>query len=246
MKLASWQMVRQQPSTCTLRMHMVFVTCLEVYEDREVFRRRMALLSFVGRMSFKETQINELISAMMLPSKPAIVKCPAHRKGNCDIIRDNNAADETAKSASRCEEAIMTPVISLEPVITPEYIILIQEKAEKSEQQWWRKRGATMDSSSLWRSHEGLIDATSSAQRKGSSLEQLELELKGYIKQLTIKPFICRKELVSSIGADRPVVPGDQVYIKVFRRKWHKPQREGPYKVVRATPTAVQVERGLT
>nr|XP_054589497.1 copine-8 isoform X3 [Nothobranchius furzeri] len=55
-----------------------------------------------------------------------------------------------------------------------------------------------------------------------------------------------RKELVSSAGADGPVVPGDQVYIKVFRRKWHEPRREGPYKVVRATPTAVQVEGGST
>ena len=38
------------------------------------------------------------------------------------------------------------------------------------------------------------------------------------------------------------VEPGDQVYIKVYRRKWHEPRREGPYTVVRATPTAVQVE----
>nr|XP_054587273.1 uncharacterized protein LOC129152946 [Nothobranchius furzeri] len=427
-------------------------------------------------------QINELISAMMLPSKLAIVKCPAHRKGNCDVIRGNNAADEAAKSASRCEEAILTPVISLEPVITPEDIILIQEKAEKSEQQCWRKRGATMDSSGLWRSHEGLIVAPVSlltmliseshapdhcgrtevlkrlnkqgywspylkamveevidqcdicaennvkkgitvpaghipvpegpfkhlvidyvdmiksvhgkrymlviidrfsrwieavpskdlgsetvvkflvreviprfgipseissdngpafvekvlkgvlqqlrikqrlgsvyhpqsqgmveranltlkskickicactnlnwvdalplalmsyrmqtnrsthlsphevltgrpmpapqlrGPHKGPSLEQLELEFKSYIKQLTsIHKAIYlqekRKELVSSAGADGPVVPGDQVYIKVFRRKWHEPRREGPYKVVRATPTAVQVEGGST
>ncbi len=39
-----------------------------------------------------------------------------------------------------------------------------------------------------------------------------------------------------------PIVPGDQVYLRVFRRKWNEPSREGPYKVVRVTPTAVQVE----
>ncbi len=48
----------------------------------------------------------------------------------------------------------------------------------------------------------------------------------------------------------RLVVPGDQVYVKVFRRKWHEPSRKGPYTVVRATPMAVQVEgsktRGIT
>lgn len=43
-----------------------------------------------------------------------------------------------------------------------------------------------------------------------------------------------------------PVVPGDQVYLKVFRRKWNEPRREGPYAVVRATPTAVQVEGSTT
>ncbi|XP_054631905.1 uncharacterized protein LOC129181160 [Dunckerocampus dactyliophorus] len=46
--------------------------------------------------------------------------------------------------------------------------------------------------------------------------------------------------------SDGLVVPGDQVYIKVYRRKWHEPRREGPYKVVRATPTAVQVEGSTT
>ena len=43
-----------------------------------------------------------------------------------------------------------------------------------------------------------------------------------------------------------PVVPGDQVYLRVFRRKWNEPRREGTYKVVRATPTAVQVEGSTT
>ena len=43
-----------------------------------------------------------------------------------------------------------------------------------------------------------------------------------------------------------PVVPGDQVYLRVFWRKWNQPRREGPYKVVRATPTAVQVEGSTT
>ncbi|KAK3517620.1 hypothetical protein QTP70_013401 [Hemibagrus guttatus] len=38
------------------------------------------------------------------------------------------------------------------------------------------------------------------------------------------------------------LVPGDQIYLRVFRRKWNKLRREGPYKVVAATPTAVQVE----
>ncbi len=38
----------------------------------------------------------------------------------------------------------------------------------------------------------------------------------------------------------------DQVYLRVFQRKWNEPRREGPYKVVRATLTAVQVEGSMT
>ncbi|KAK0155330.1 Pol polyprotein [Merluccius polli] len=38
----------------------------------------------------------------------------------------------------------------------------------------------------------------------------------------------------------RGMEPGDQVYLRVFRRKWNEPRREGPYKVTNATPTAIQ------
>uniref|UniRef100_A0AAV2LD86 Murine leukemia virus integrase C-terminal domain-containing protein n=1 Tax=Knipowitschia caucasica TaxID=637954 RepID=A0AAV2LD86_KNICA len=42
------------------------------------------------------------------------------------------------------------------------------------------------------------------------------------------------------------VKPGDLVYVKTFRRKWHTPRREGPYEVVNATSTAVQVKGSPT
>ncbi|MDG2555475.1 hypothetical protein P7M41_26125, partial [Vibrio parahaemolyticus] len=48
-------------------------------------------------------------------------------------------------------------------------------------------------------------------------------------------------------GVDIPadlqrIRPGEQVYVKVFKRKWDQPRREGPYKVILATPTALKVE----
>ncbi len=55
-----------------------------------------------------------------------------------------------------------------------------------------------------------------------------------------------RKEPCEETESECPVVPGDKVYLRVFRRKWNEPRREGPYKVVRATPTAVQVEGSTT
>lgn len=37
------------------------------------------------------------------------------------------------------------------------------------------------------------------------------------------------------------VGPGEWVYIKTFKRKWNEVRRTGPYQVILATPTAVQI-----
>lgn len=42
---------------------------------------------------------------------------------------------------------------------------------------------------------------------------------------------------------NKPVVPGDHVFIKVLKRKsWNSPRWEGPFRVTLSTPTAVKVE----
>lgn len=429
-----------------------------------------------------QKQTVALTSAMMQPTRLAIIKCQAHRKGKEDVVRGNNAADEAAKLASKSQLAVMAPSVSVEPVAFPEDIVLMQQEAGTSEHTLWQKRGATKDEKGLWRNHEGLlvapvalltllisevhsvdhcargevvkkikqqgywspymqsmvdellglceicaqnnvrkgiqtgvhhvpvpegpfrhlvldyvdmiksvhgkrymlvvidrfsrwVEATPSKdlgaetvikflvreiiprfgipseissdngaafvqkvgkgilqqlrikQRlgcvyhpqsqgmvervngtlkaklnkicastklnwvdalplalmsyrmqtnrithltphemltgrpmpaphlrgpyKGPSLEQLQLELKEYMRQLTVihkAIYLQEKSRVpdSSPAAACQVVPGDKVYIKVFRRKWHEPRREGPYEVVRATPTAVQVEGSTT
>lgn len=86
---------------------------------------------------------------------------------------------------------------------------------------------------------------------KGPPLEQLQMELKSYMKKLTaihkaIYVQETRRQPPEKGETPGPVVPGDQVYLKVFRRKWNEPRREGPYRVVRATPTSIQVEGSTT
>ncbi|XP_036000753.1 uncharacterized protein LOC118565164 [Fundulus heteroclitus] len=96
---------------------------------------------------------------MMLPSRLAIIKCNAHRKGNDLIIMGNNAADEAAKLVSKRQMAILAPVVTLEPMVTPEDIILMQQEAGATEHALWAQRGATMSESGLWRSQSGHLVA---------------------------------------------------------------------------------------
>lgn len=70
---------------------------------------------------------------------------------------------------------------------------------------------------------------------EGPPLEQLQLELRGYIRQLTAQ---LGKQTNRRAGKSN----GPSVYLSMFSRKWNEPRREGPYKVIRVTLTAVQVE----
>ena len=106
-----------------------------------------------------EDQIKELIAAMMLLSKLAVIKCQAHCKGNEMVDQGNNSADEAAKVASRCQLAVLAPMVSLEPAVTPEDIILMQQEAGVREHNVWTRRGATKNEKGLWRSHDGLLVA---------------------------------------------------------------------------------------
>ena len=85
---------------------------------------------------------------------------------------------------------------------------------------------------------------------EGPPLEKLERELQSYLRHLTQ----IHKEVFSQVkGATeqrqaeipenlQTVVPGDWVYVKVFKRKWNEPRREGPFRVRLTTQTALKVD----
>ncbi|XP_030269175.1 protein NYNRIN-like [Sparus aurata] len=84
----------------------------------------------------------------------------------------------------------------------------------------------------------------------GPPLEQCEKELTNYLQHLTQIHKVIFQQVKSATeerDADIPdaqqrIVPGDWVYVKVFKRKWDQPRRQGPFKVTLATPTALKVE----
>ncbi|GCC30201.1 hypothetical protein chiPu_0008649 [Chiloscyllium punctatum] len=74
-------------------------------------------------------------------------------------------------------------------------------------------------------------------------LKQLELELKQQLT--TMHESIHTQEKLrkpESGNKEGLIKPGGQVYIRVFQRKWNEPRREGPFTVIKASPTAIQVE----
>ncbi|XP_044221330.1 protein NYNRIN-like [Thunnus albacares] len=85
---------------------------------------------------------------------------------------------------------------------------------------------------------------------EGPPLEQCERELTCYLQHLTqIHKVVFQQIKTVAESKDveipeqlRTVEPGDWVYVKVFKRKWDQPRREGPFKVILATPTALKVE----
>ncbi|GCB84234.1 hypothetical protein scyTo_0024855 [Scyliorhinus torazame] len=80
----------------------------------------------------------------------------------------------------------------------------------------------------------------------GPALECLDQDAREYVRQLTIiHRTIFEQEKAKeeeSPAAEHQIRPGDQVYIRKFRRRWNEPRREGPFEVTKVSPTALQVE----
>lgn len=91
----------------------------------------------------------------MYPTRLAIIKCQAHKKGNDFIIKGNNSADSFAKQASGCQLAVMAPSVLIQPIPTIENITEMQNRATPYEVTIWQQRGVTRDANGVWRSHEG-------------------------------------------------------------------------------------------
>ncbi len=79
-------------------------------------------------------------------------------------------------------------------------------------------------------------------------VDKLKSELDKYVTTLTkinliqFKVFFRPRETPDESNRNGPIAVGDLVYIKVYRRKWDEPRREGPYEVTSATPTSIKVQ----
>ncbi len=79
-------------------------------------------------------------------------------------------------------------------------------------------------------------------------IDKLKSELDKYVTTLTkILASIFQtesrpRETPDESNRSGPIAVGDLVYINIYRRKWDKSRREGPYEVTSATPTSIKVQ----
>ena len=108
-------------------------------------------------------QILKLLHAMMKPKQIAIAKCAAHKTDASRVTRGNKMADETARAVAGANKPgkvlLVTHEVELEEHITLRDIRLMQEEASMMDKHLWLARGASQDSTGLWRNHEGLVVA---------------------------------------------------------------------------------------
>ncbi|KAJ0022350.1 hypothetical protein NQD34_009840 [Periophthalmus magnuspinnatus] len=149
---------------------------VNIYTD-SIYAYKTVTLSLAGwiRNGFKlgtglpikhEQLIKQLIDAVQLPSRLAIMKCKAHTKGTDSISLGNQAADQAAKKAANynprnmlvCTEEKIEKLPDAN-LIDATYIREIQEAAGAYEHGAWKQRGAIKDPSGIWRNHEGRIVA---------------------------------------------------------------------------------------
>ncbi len=87
--------------------------------------------------------IQQLSTAIHLPTSLAIIQCPARQKTKTLMAQGNNFADKLAKTAA-LPHGVMTPVVAEEPGPTSDLSSLIQAQKEASvyEKSVWLKIGA--------------------------------------------------------------------------------------------------------
>lgn len=93
--------------------------------------------------------INDLLTAILLPSQVAICKCSAHTGAADSVSRGNARADAAAKTAARLPlshvDTLVTDTQDLEHFSLPESVAAMQTHAAPQERQQWKTAGCTFN-----------------------------------------------------------------------------------------------------
>lgn len=113
-------------------------------------------VSSSGRPLQHHALVNELLDAIMRPTKLAIVKCTAHSQENDPVSRGNAMADFAAKQAAASFSSMIHQCTSTQPVNpfslpSVNDVVMIQNHADEKERSLWLRKGCAINvESGLW------------------------------------------------------------------------------------------------
>ncbi|XP_072261269.1 uncharacterized protein [Pyxicephalus adspersus] len=113
-----------------------------VVHDHGVIWQRRGFIAADGKQISHSTLVHDLLAAIQLPSKVAIVHCKAHTGLQTDIARGNALADTAAKAAAIREVAI---VLVPEITLTDNLLQSLQDLTTSSEKLEWQSVGAAQN-----------------------------------------------------------------------------------------------------
>ena len=131
-----------------------------VHVDAVMWKRRGYTTS--NDTPIKHTKaIQELVNAVQLPTKVAIMKCKGHDTQKSRISAGNDAADKAAKETGGYlpKQMVLAPAETLIQPLQVEDIKEMQKKAGPYEWSEWTRKGGAKDKEGLWRAHDGRMVA---------------------------------------------------------------------------------------
>ncbi|XP_044042520.1 uncharacterized protein LOC122871449 [Siniperca chuatsi] len=118
---------------------------------------RTGFLTAGGKPIKHEGEMKELMEALKLPRKVAVVKCRGHDQASTPVATGNQEADKAAKRAAgylQMYQMITSEETELQPKLTAEAVKEYQKGAGAQEKAVWMQRGAT-EQNGLWRGPDG-------------------------------------------------------------------------------------------
>ncbi|XP_039682088.1 uncharacterized protein LOC120575385 [Perca fluviatilis] len=120
-----------------------------VHDFGALWKHRQFLKSD-GKPVLHHHLINDLLTAILLPTRVAVCKCTAHTGAQDAVSRGNSRADIAAKAAARLPLTLDTLAHTAEDHFSlPESVIAMQTHATPQERQQWKTVGCTFNTG-IW------------------------------------------------------------------------------------------------
>ena len=128
-----------------------------MHVHRAIYKER-GLLTAAGKTIKTKEEILELLEAVWLPDKVAILHCKGHQKGDEPITQGNHLADKTARAAA-CGDPGEAPTYTMTLVPQREASLPLYTNEERS---WASTEGDTLSKEGWWVMPNGHIFVPSS------------------------------------------------------------------------------------